>query len=71
MMDMSMPSYDDVKGTKASIENAKSLSIQEPEKKNVDGVTTKERKQGGKIPSAATSDKKIKEKKINPMEYTF
>jgi hypothetical protein len=69
---MTMPTYDDVKGAKASVENVKSLSIQTGKGYTVGKVETQEKKES---PPISTSPQKAtttsKEKKVEKIDYIF
>lgn len=71
-LDMSLPSYDEVKSFKASVENVKSLSVQSGPSGSV-GATTEDKKKGLSASSVLPSmnKKSAKEKKADKMEYTF
>ena len=64
LLDMSLPSYDDVKSSKASVENVKSLSVA-PGKGGSAGVSSGQKKKGFPVSSVLPSmgKKSAKEKK--------
>jgi hypothetical protein len=71
-LDMSMPSYDEIKPYKASVENVKSLSVTSQKGGNV-GVSASEKKKSMPLSSVLPSmgKKGPKQEKTSPEGYTF
>ena len=74
VLDMSLPSslYDELKDSKASVGNVKSLSTEPPKKGNVEFVSASEREKRRSSESSSSEKKdKEKKKKTDPSGYIF